>query len=172
MGAVPDLRAENDERTEIEAQLGRVGSRTVSRQPRRKPGISMPTPQATPLSEYNKSHPLLSWAFPSLYPRGRAEFVDTQPREVNYRDYVHHLLLYRDGRFARHPRWRYVVFNTLMRFSVNDKAGFFVNKLHPEQKDMTLDEIRKAFEDTSDEAEQIVNSITQYSAKLQGSRPY
>jgi predicted site-specific integrase-resolvase len=59
-----------------------------------------------------------------------------------------------------------------MQFSVNNKAGFFVNKLHLEQKDITLDEIRKAFEDTSDEAEQIVNSITQYSAKLRGSRPY
>jgi hypothetical protein len=104
MAAVPDLRAQNDERTEIEAQLARAGARTVGRQPRRKPGMSMPTPQATPLSEYNKSHALLSWAFPSLYPRGRAEFVDQRPRKVSYRDNVHHLLLYRDGRFARHPR--------------------------------------------------------------------
>jgi hypothetical protein len=60
MAAVPDLRAQNDERTEIEAQLARAGARTVGRQPRRKPGMSMPTLQATPLSKYNKSHALLS----------------------------------------------------------------------------------------------------------------
>jgi predicted site-specific integrase-resolvase len=59
-----------------------------------------------------------------------------------------------------------------MRFSVNDKAGFFVNKLYSKQKDISIEDIRQAFEDTSDEAEKIVNSITRYSAKLRGSRPY
>jgi hypothetical protein len=47
-----------------------------------------------------------------------------------------------------------------MQFSVNNKASFFVNKLYLEQKDITLNKIRKAFKDTSNKAKQIVNLIT------------
>jgi hypothetical protein len=47
-----------------------------------------------------------------------------------------------------------------MQFSVNNKAGFFVNKLYPKQKDISIKDICRAFEDTSDKAKQIINSIT------------
>jgi hypothetical protein len=170
---VPDLHAENDELAELQTQLRQSGAvRNVGRQPRRKPHMSMPTPDQTPLSEFNKSHPLLSWAFPSLYPQGRAEFVDNRMREATYPEYVRHLLLYKDGRFAQHPRWRYVVFNTMMRTKVNEKAGFFVNRLHPEGKDLTVDDLRQAFQDQTDDSEQLINSITRYAGKLRGTRPY
>jgi hypothetical protein len=47
-----------------------------------------------------------------------------------------------------------------MQFSVHNKVGFFVNKLYPKQKDISIKDIRCAFKDTSDKAKQIVNSIT------------
>lgn len=134
VSAVPNFNAEQDEMTKLRQQLGLLGAKTVGRQPRRQPHMSMPTPRTTPVSEFNKTTPILSWVFPTLYPRGLAEIVTSRPREVQYPDYIRHLLLYKDGRFARHPRWRYVVFNTLMRHRVNTKAGFFVNKLHPSWK--------------------------------------
>ncbi|KAF1940403.1 hypothetical protein EJ02DRAFT_423955 [Clathrospora elynae] len=77
--AVPDLHAENGELAELQSQLGQMGNAvcTIGRQPRRRPHLSMPTPDSVPISEYS-SQQLLSWAFPSLYPRGCAEFVDTR----------------------------------------------------------------------------------------------
>jgi hypothetical protein len=129
-GAVPDLHAENDEITELRAEIVREGGQTIGQQPRRLPHMSMPTPQRTPLSEFNKSYALLSWAFPTLYPQGRAEFVESRLRDVNYPEYIRHLLLHKDRRFAQHPRWRYVAFNTLKRKQVNTKAGFFVRQMH------------------------------------------
>jgi ATP-dependent DNA helicase PIF1 len=172
VGTVPELHADNDEVTEIRAELGRRGARQIGRQPRRLPSMSLPTPRNTPISEFNKSHPLLSWAFPSLFPYGRAEYVSSRPREVDYKTYIKHLLLHCSGRFAQHPRFCYVVFNTLMRIQVNTKSSFFVRKLHPEQKDLSIDDLRAAFEDDSGQSDDIVNSITRYAGSLRGTRPY
>jgi ATP-dependent DNA helicase PIF1 len=109
-----------------------------------------------------------SWTFP----RGRAEYVTPKLRNVPYAEYIRHLMLYKDMRFAQHPRFCYVVFNTLMRLQINTWAGFFVNNLHPEQKTLTVDQLRDAFNDDSDESRKIINSITRYSASLLGTCPY
>jgi hypothetical protein len=47
-----------------------------------------------------------------------------------------------------------------MQSSVNNKIGFFVNKLYPKQKDISIKDIYYAFEDTSNKAKQVINSIT------------
>jgi ATP-dependent DNA helicase PIF1 len=96
--------------------------------------MSMPTPQQTPISEYQSTQATLSLAFPGLYPNGRAEYLTPRPREVKYTNYVRRMLLYRDIRFAQHPRFRYVAFNTIMRHQINENAGFFVRKLDPRTK--------------------------------------
>jgi ATP-dependent DNA helicase PIF1 len=67
--------------------------------------MSMPTPQQTPISEYQRTQATLSLAFPGLYPNGRAKYLTPRPRDVKYTDYVRHMLLYRDMRFAQHPRF-------------------------------------------------------------------
>jgi hypothetical protein len=51
--------------------------------------------------------------FPTLYPTGQADFNMPRVRKVDISDYPRHLLCYRDGRFSRHPRWRFFVFNPL-----------------------------------------------------------
>lgn len=130
VGTVSNFNVEQDEMTKLRQQLGLLRARAVGRQPRLQPYMSMPTPQTIPVSQFNKATPTLSWGFTTFYPRGRAEIVTSPPREVQYPGYIQHLLLYKDGRFARHSRWRCVFFNTLMRYYVNTKAGFFVNKLH------------------------------------------
>ena len=112
----------------------------------------MPSIRATPLSEFNKTQPLLSWAFPSLFPRGKAEFVTPRIRSISYNDYIKHLLKFYNGRFARHPRFRYVVFNTIIRKQVNTRAGFFVKKAPSNRVEMTLKDLRAAFETDSSEA--------------------
>jgi hypothetical protein len=63
VGAVPDLHPERNEIDIISSQLqsqGALRRATIGKQPRRLPSMSMPTLNKTPLSEFNKSHALLS----------------------------------------------------------------------------------------------------------------
>src|SRR2546429_600446 len=124
----------------------------------------MPSFRTTPISEFNRSQALLSWAFPTLFPRGDAEFVTPRLRDIPYPMFAKHSLLYKDGRFAQHPRFRYVVFNTIMRKQVNTCSGFFVRKTGA--VDYTLEDLRRAFNDDSVEAQSIINSITRFAGSL------
>jgi len=142
------------------------------RHPSPIPHLSLGTIRATPIDEYNRSAAIFSLAFPTLYPRGQAEFVTPRIREVDLRTYGRHLLLYKDGRFAKHSRFRYVLFNMLMRRQINTKSGFFVRRIRPEHGDLTLDDLKMAFQDNTVESEAIVNSITRFSSTLRGTRPF
>jgi ATP-dependent DNA helicase PIF1 len=82
------------------------------------------------------------------------------------------MMLYKDMRFAQHPRFRYVAFNMIMRHQIDKKAGFFVRKLDPQNKDLTLDDLRNAFNNDIEESRQILNRVTRYAASLRGTRPY
>jgi ATP-dependent DNA helicase PIF1 len=172
VGAAPDLTTGRREFDAIYEQLQSQGARRIGRQPRRLPSMSMPTPQQTRISEYQRKQGTLSLAFPGLYPYGRFEYLTPRAREVKYTDYVRHLLLYRDMRFAQHPRFRYVAFNTIMRHQINEKAGFFVRKLDPQNKDLSLDDLRNAFNDDTEDSRAILNRVTRYAASLRGTRPY
>ncbi|KAM4065772.1 ATP-dependent DNA helicase PIF1 [Hirsutella rhossiliensis] len=44
--------------------------------------IEMPNIRSTPLNEFNRSQPLLSLAFPTLYPTGQADFVAPRQRTI------------------------------------------------------------------------------------------
>ena len=61
-------------------------------------------------------------AFPTLYPTGQADFNASRLRKVDLNDYARHLMCFSDGRFGRHPRWRFLVFNMLMRRKVGSSA--------------------------------------------------
>jgi hypothetical protein len=79
------------------------------------PHLSLASIHATPINEFNWTQAIFSVAFPTLFLNGAAEFITTRMREIGLRDYIRHLLLYKDGRFAQHSRFRYVGFNMLMR---------------------------------------------------------
>jgi hypothetical protein len=148
--AVPDLIPEHREIDRI--REGFADKRSSSR------GSS--TSSNTSLNDFNRTQPLLSLTFPTLFPCGEAEFLHPRLRSIRYVDYVRHLIRYEDGRFARHHRFRFVVFNTIMRRSINTHSSFFVRKMHP--KDISLEDLRTAFEDDSSEAEAIPSSITRF----------
>ncbi len=80
-----------------------------------QPYIELSDIRNTPFNEFNRSQPLLSLAFPGLYPEGQGEFVQVCQRTIGYVEYIQYCLKYEDGRFVRYPRFRYVVFNTLAR---------------------------------------------------------
>jgi hypothetical protein len=159
--AVPDLVPDLGE---FEALRQQIQQRT------RDAFLSMGSIRRTPIHEFNRQEALLSLAFPSLYPTGAAEFVAPRMREVSFASYAKLMMCYQDGRFARHPRFRYAVFNTLLRKQSTEKAGFFV-KRHSDGEDMTADDIQAAF-DGEDGGQQLVDSVVRWSASVRGTRAY
>ncbi|EED21753.1 hypothetical protein TSTA_089920 [Talaromyces stipitatus ATCC 10500] len=136
--AVPDLLAQGDELTAIRDQLQPESGHAH---------LEVSLFRSTPLIEFNRTQPLLSWAFPTLFPRGEAEFTTPRQRTVSFEDYIKHLMKFRDGRFARHPRFRYVVFNTLMRQC--DGANLLG----------LTDDLRNAFADEGLEADALLKAM-------------
>jgi ATP-dependent DNA helicase PIF1 len=49
----------------------------------RRRHITLPSIRQTPISEFDRSQPLLSLACPSLFPKGAAEFVQARPRSID-----------------------------------------------------------------------------------------
>jgi hypothetical protein len=176
VSAVPDLAPKD---TDLEALRGRLQVDYGYREPavRADPArsvqghIVMPRLHQTPLDEFNRSQKLLSLAFPTLYPQGKADFLEPRMRSVDYKVYIKHMLLYIDGRFARHPRFRYVAFNTLMRRQINTRSSFFV-KHRPNDRLVDIEDLRQAFNNDDPEAQALLNSIVRYSGSLQGTRPF
>jgi hypothetical protein len=80
----------------------------------RKPlptGVPAPYIRRTPIDEASGRECILSLAFPTLYPTGQADLNTPRLRNVPLKDYARHLLCWHDQRFARHARWRFLVFD-------------------------------------------------------------
>ncbi|KAM4064532.1 PIF1-like helicase [Hirsutella rhossiliensis] len=67
--------------------------------------MPLPSVRRTPIDEFNRSQPLLTLAFPTLYPDGKADFVEPRLRSITFQDYLAHAMRWHDGRFARHKTW-------------------------------------------------------------------
>jgi hypothetical protein len=79
------------------------------------PGLPAPSVRQTPLDEAAGNERIFAMAFLTLYPTGAADYNAPRVRKVDLRAYAYHLIRYQDGRFGRHPRWRFLVFNIIMR---------------------------------------------------------
>ncbi|XP_044723715.1 PIF1-like helicase domain-containing protein [Hirsutella rhossiliensis] len=130
--AVPDLLAKDTELDALRAILTRESEADAELptnvQARPQHELQLPNIRHTPINEFNRSHALLSLAFP-------ASFLT---------DYIEHAMRWHDGRFARHPTFRFVAFNTLMRSQ------------HSEDP----------------EAQALINSITRHAVSIRGTRPF
>ena len=76
--------------------------------------VAWPPRGDTPLNE-SHSEGYITLAFPTLFPTGAADFTAPRMRPVTLGYYLKHLMMYSDGRFARHPRFRFFALNTKMR---------------------------------------------------------
>ena len=87
----------------------------IAGQKRPPPSLPAPSIRQTPIDEASGKDRIFAMAFPTLYPTGQADFNTPRLRKVDLNDYAQHLMRFHDGRFGRHPRWRFFVFNILMR---------------------------------------------------------
>ncbi|KAM4067919.1 ATP-dependent DNA helicase PIF1 [Hirsutella rhossiliensis] len=107
--------------------------------------MPLPSIRRTPIDEFNRSQPLLTLAFPTLYPDGKADFVEPRLRSITYQDYLGHAMRWHDGRFARHKTWPFVALNTLLQEAMAE----------PDEP----------------EAQALIQSITRQAAVIRGTRP-
>ena len=131
------------------------------------PTVPAPSIRMTPLDEASGKDRIFAMAFPTLYPTGRADFNAPRLRKVALNDYARHLLCFHDGRFGRHPRWRFFVFNLLMRRKAGSSARFYVSKASA-LKDMSREELTDAL--LADES--LTTQIVRQGADLAGTRPF
>ena len=90
--------------TETEADLI---LREISTRASSPDGIPRPSTRHTPIDEASGRDRIFAMAFPTLYPTGRADINARRLRTVSLQDCACHLMRFLDGRFGRHPRWRF-----------------------------------------------------------------
>ena len=157
---VPDTHATT---TELEQMLNEIaGLREAA-----PDYIPAPSIRSTPIDEAAGKDRIFAMAFPTLYPTGRAEFNSPRQRTVTLKEYARHLLCYRDGRFGRHPRWRFLLFNMLMRRKAGGAARYFASK-SAGLRDLDCAELGEAFRTDKSILPQIVRQGT----VLNGTRPF
>lgn len=166
---VPDLHTGVDQYDQLRELIQPRAESSGNTQPTH---LTAPTPRITPINEFDESMPLISSAFPSLFPFGRPDYVHQRLRAVDKFDFIRHLMRHESGIFARHPRFRYVMFNMYMRRKALRTAGFYVSRQNGPPP--TLDELRAAFLQSTDEPEaaRIVSSIIPYAKDMTGTRPF
>ena len=78
------------------------------------------------------------------------------------------LVLYDDGRFAKHSRFRYFALNTEMRWRALQSGRAYVQR-NPEDGQLTVEDLQNFLDG---EGEHFANWVLRYAASLRGTRQY
>ena len=118
----------------------------------------------------------MTCAFLILFPTSAADFSAPRPRTVTI-GYVaitsntfKHLLMYKDGRFARHPRFRYFALNTEMRHRALGAGQIYV-KQNTTDAQLTVQELRDMVNRING-GEAFSRTVLHYATSLRGTRSY
>ena len=131
------------------------------------PTLSWPPIGSAPINEFN-TEGYMSCAFPTLFPTGAADFLAPRPLAVTIGNYLKHMMMYEDGRFARHPRFRYFALNTEMRWRALQAGRIYIRQ-HPHDAQLSVEELRGM---VGHEGEAFSNRILHYATSLRGTRQY
>ena len=141
--------------------------REVQHQQDLRAGLEVPTVRQTPISERSASF-IMRGAFPTLFPYGTADFDIPRSRTVTLTVYAKHMLKYQDGRFGRHPLFRYYVFNRIMREQALNATRFLCSR--SDENGLSLDEVSDLINGSG--GDRVLNKIVRHVRKLKGTRPY
>ena len=129
--------------------------------------VTWSTRGQTPLNEF-QCEGYFSCAFPTLFPTGAAEFLAPRLNNVTLGNYFKHLMLYDDGRFGKHSRFRYFALNTEMRWRAIQSGRVYVRK-NPEDGQLTTEDLQGM---VGDEGECFSQRVLRFAASLRGTRQY
>ena len=152
-----------EERAEQEA----IRQSVQERQSNLPSTVAWPPAGETPINEF-KTEGYISCAFPTLFPTGAADFVAPRACAVTIGNYLKHLLMYEDGRFARHPRFCYFALNTAMRWRALQTGRIYVRQ-RPQDAQLSEEELRDM---VGREGEAFSNCVLHYAGSLRGTRQY
>ena len=148
--------------TEQEAVQQAVAQHQSSDTPLMWPSIG-----GMPLNEFT-TEGYFSCAFPTLFPTGAADFLGERQVPVTIGNYFKHLMQYDDGRFARHPRFRFFALNTEMRHRALQTGRVYVRQ-HPGDGQLSLDELRDM---VGRQGEAFSSRVLHYASSLRGTKQY
>ena len=129
--------------------------------------VPWPTRDQIPINEFN-TEGYFSCAFPTLFPTGTADFLAPRLNKVTIGNYLKHLLMYDDGRFANHCRFRYFALNTEMRWRALQTGRIYVRQ-NPSDQHLSIDELRDM---VGTEGENFSNRVLHNAANLRSTRQY
>ena len=126
-----------------------------------------PSIGGTPINEFT-TEGYFSCAFPTVFPTRAGDFSGQRQNQVTISNYFKHLIMYADGRFATHPRFRSFALNTEMRWRAQQTGRVYV-KQHPGDSQLSLDELRDM---AGREGEAFCNRVLHYGTSLRGTKQY
>ena len=130
--------------------------------------MKWPTCGSTPISEFT-TEGYWTQAFPTLFPTGAGDFRSPRVRSVTLADYQKHLMRYKDGRFAQHPRFRYFALNTLMRWRALETSRVFI-KQNPEEAKLPVEELQEMSKTSA--TPDFASKVFHFGKSLHGSKQY
>ena len=98
-----------------------------------------PTIGGAPINEFT-TEGYFSMAFPTLFPTGAADFLEPRCNQITIGNYFKYMLMYEDGRFARHPCFRFFALITEMRWRALQAGRIYIRQ-HPGDAQLTVDEL-------------------------------
>ena len=78
-----------------------------------------------PINEFT-TEGYFTCTFPTLFPAGAADFLGQRHNQVTIGNYFKHLMMYEDGHFAKHPRFRFFALNTEMHWRALQTGRIYV----------------------------------------------
>lgn len=128
--------------------------------------ILWPSIGKKPVNEFG-SPGYISMAFPHLFPYGLADYSMPRSQKVSLKEYIQHLMLFHDGRFAKDERFRYFMMNSEMRWTSLNAGSIFVTK-NKFFSDMTVNQLKSYLLDHPS----IAKKIMFYSSRIRSTRQY
>ena len=126
-----------------------------------------PSTGGSPINEFT-TEGYMTCAFPTLFPTGAADFLAPRVHAATVGNFLKHLMMYEDGRFSKHPRFRYFALNTEMRWRALQAGRVYVQQ-HPNDARLTVDDLRDM---VGREGEAFSNRVLHYASSLRGTRQY
>ena len=123
--------------------------------------LMWPSIGGTPINEFT-TEGYFSCAFSTVFPTRAGDFSGQRQNQVTISNYFKHLIMYDDGRFATHPRFRSFALNTEMRWRARQTGRVYV-KQHPGDSQLSLDELRDM---VGREGEVFCNRVLHYGTSL------
>ena len=130
--------------------------------------IPWPTRQNQPISEFSTNY-VFTLSFPCLFPYTPGDFRINRPRTCDsMTDWAEHLLWYKDGRFAHHQFFKFIVHNIIIRKRTLEQSTYIVRQQLGDQH-MTVEDLWKL---VNEQNSSIAQKILYFSASLRGTSQY